>query len=214
MGRHRAPGNDLPMYMQLKRGVYYFVTPKNKQWLKLGTDLDRAKASLQTHLGRLRQDAKKLPKEKLMDLHQIPFNSFQELSQYTQYINKMYLSAKMGARTRNLEWNISKQDIVELFLKSNGRCALSGIPFSIEIVGKRNRMPWWPSLDRIESREGYTPNNIRIVCYAVNVALWDFGDEVLIKIAKGVIENCQISSGFNGRPATENETHRREHEFS
>jgi hypothetical protein len=202
------------MYMQLKRGVYYFVTPKTKQWQPLGGDLDKAKSSLETRLGWLRQEAKRLPKEEVMDLRQVPAESYQELVQYGQCINQIYRSAKTGARTRKLEWNISKQDIVNLLLESNGRCALSGIPFSTEKVGKRGVMAWWPSLDRIESREGYTPNNIRIVCCAVNIALWDFGDKALIRIAKGIVENCPISSSDEDISTSKNETHHSEPKFS
>lgn len=58
-----------------------------------------------------------------------------------------------------------------------GRCAVTSLAFNdIKPQGLRIR-PWLPSLDRIDSRQGYQPGNLRIVCGFVNVALNGFGNE-------------------------------------
>lgn len=61
------------------------------------------------------------------------------------------------------------------------RCAILGRKFDDpyagnEPVGKRQRIPFSPSVDRIDCSIGYVPGNVRIVCLIVNFALSNFGD--------------------------------------
>ena len=57
----------------------------------------------------------------------------------------------------------------QLFQRQKGLCAISGLPFSLtEFAGVLVKHPFAPSLDRISSRGGYTVNNVRLVCIAVN----------------------------------------------
>jgi len=65
-----------------------------------------------------------------------------------------------------------------LFERANGCCEVSGIPFSDEYDGPARRRPWVPTVDRIDASKGYEPDNIRLVCCAVNIALNDWGDDV------------------------------------
>lgn len=39
---------------------------------------------------------------------------------------------------------------------------------------------------------GYVEHNVRLVCFAVNQARSDFGDEVLMKIATALVENNRV----------------------
>ncbi len=201
MGRARATGNDLPRYMHIKRGIYYFVRPRTHEWVRLGDDRNKAEASMQTMLGQMNIAATRQAPSERLRVQEIPAETYDERRMYIAFIDAMYTSARSGAKSRKLPFEITKQDILTLMLKSQGKCSLSGIPFSDEKHGKRGRMPWWPSLDRKDSKLGYTPNNIRIVCHAVNVALWDFGDDVLIQIAKGILRDCLISSVSEAEPA-------------
>lgn len=50
---------------------------------------------------------------------------------------------------------------------------------------KRHLNPFAPSLDRINCGGGYTKDNTRIVCVAVNVAINTFGDDVFFKMLEG-----------------------------
>jgi hypothetical protein len=43
--------------------------------------------------------------------------------------------------------------------------------------------PYAPSLDRIDCRKGYTKDNVRIVVYALNVMLMDWGEVVFSRVA-------------------------------
>lgn len=39
-----------------------------------------------------------------------------------------------------------------------------------------------PSIDRIDTTRGYTPDNVRLVCAAVNLALNQFGEGIFFRI--------------------------------
>jgi hypothetical protein len=72
----------------------------------------------------------------------------------------------------------------ELFDAQGARCALTGIGFDLRVVGiGQARRPFAPSLDRIDSSGGYTRDNTRLVCQAVNFALNAFGEDIFRVIA-------------------------------
>jgi hypothetical protein len=49
-------------------------------------------------------------------------------------------------------------------------------------------MPFSPSIDRIDTVGGYTTDNVRLVCVAANFALNQWGDDVLRRLAHGVVK--------------------------
>jgi hypothetical protein len=72
----------------------------------------------------------------------------------------------------------------ELFEAQGARCALTGIAFDLGVVGTgQARRPFAPSPDRIDSSGGYTRDNTRLVCQAVNFALNAFGEDIFREIA-------------------------------
>ena len=93
---------------------------------------------------------------------------------------------RSGAKLRGLPFEMTITDVAAILRRSGGRCELSGIAFSREVVS--GRRPWDYSIDRIDSsRREYTPDNCRVVCYAVNVALNAWGDDVLLRIAENIM---------------------------
>lgn len=66
------------------------------------------------------------------------------------------------------------------------KCELTGIPFGDENHNGAHKRPFMPSLDRIDARRGYTPENVRIVCVAINTLLQDWGDAVFIRITSAI----------------------------
>ena len=71
--------------------------------------------------------------------------------------------------------------------RCEGRCAVSGLEFSeVQVGGGRARRPYAPSLDRIDTRRGYEPDNVRLVCAVANFAMnaWGLGrGAVVIRLA-------------------------------
>lgn len=72
---------------------------------------------------------------------------------------------RLSALSRNLEWNLSIDDGVNLFEKQNGLCALTGI----SLVVKGDFTDITASLDRIDNSKGYTKDNIQFVHKEVNM---------------------------------------------
>ncbi len=70
----------------------------------------------------------------------------------------------------------------------DGRCALSGVRLTIEVHGAGAApRPFAPSIDRIQSGGGYTGGNCRVVAWAVNCFCGVWGEEVAMRIARGMV---------------------------
>lgn len=62
-----------------------------------------------------------------------------------------------------------------------GVCEESGIPFYfLDTEGSRSAFA--PSVDRVDSSEGYTPDNCRMVLWALNSAFGEWGAEITEEI--------------------------------
>jgi len=79
---------------------------------------------------------------------------------------------------------------------NNGVCELSGI--SLDLNGSRAFNS--PSIDRIDPNKGYTYDNIRIICFAMNGALGNWGEEVLYAVVISWIRKRQ-GEGITGKDA-------------
>lgn len=78
------------------------------------------------------------------------------------------LSSLKHARTKqNYEWDISVEDVRELYEEQDGLCALSGVLMTTHRDGTGARETN-ASVDRISPDVGYRRNNIQLVCWAVN----------------------------------------------
>lgn len=63
-----------------------------------------------------------------------------------------------------------------------GVCEITGYPFDLTPPDKGTRRFNTPSLDRINPKRGYTYDNVRVVLCLVNVALNDWGENVLREV--------------------------------
>lgn len=74
------------------------------------------------------------------------------------------------ARLRKKEFNITKEFAWQLFLNQDGRCALSGLPLTLNrhIIREKGKSNITASLDRINSSLPYTENNVQWVHKDVN----------------------------------------------
>lgn len=98
-------------------------------------------------------------------------------------------SAKRRSVSKKLNVDIDYEWAENNFLNQNGSCLLTGIPF--DLISNLNRIgrynPFAPSLDRIDPGKGYTKNNTRIVCNAINIALNNWGDDFFAQLAKAFL---------------------------
>jgi hypothetical protein len=81
--------------------------------------------------------------------------------------------------------------------KQQYRCYLTGIKF---VTGDNSRRvnPYSPSIDRIDNSKGYEISNVRIVCFAVNMMMLDWGESVMKHVAESYLNH-------NSSPAVKNE---------
>jgi hypothetical protein len=103
-------------------------------------------------------------------------------------ITCLILAAKRRAYKKLIEFDLSEQFIIELLHKQNNKCALTKIEFDILKIKKSKTRPFAMSIDRIDSSKGYTKDNVRLVCVAVNLALNEFGEDIFNKICKAYLE--------------------------
>lgn len=94
--------------------------------------------------------------------------------------------AKGRAKKKGVPFEISKHDLYDLLTEQEYRCAISGVKFNISKFGDGARNPKNISLHRINPREGYTRDNIRLVTTIVNIGISDFGEPEFIEMCKAV----------------------------
>lgn len=101
---------------------------------------------------------------------EINFKGYKDIG--ASYWNK----TKREAKKRCLEFSITIEYAWELFVKQNGKCALSGIDIFLHPNNEKpeNRTA---SIDRIDSRIGYIEGNIQWVHKCINMMKLDLPDE-------------------------------------
>jgi len=82
--------------------------------------------------------------------------------------------------------DITPLQFKHLLLRCAGRCEITGIALSFESVGPHKTPPFQPSVDRIDSKMGYSAANCRVVALAVNLAMREWGAEVISRIGKAI----------------------------
>lgn len=111
---------------------------------------------------------------------------------YGNISGKSFYVLKRGADSRNLEFNITIEDIWNLYVKQKGRCSLSGLEIMLT-NGYEDKLKT-ASVDRIDSSKGYTLDNIQWVHKHINVMKVDFDQDYFIQLCK-TINDYQRSKG-------------------
>lgn len=100
----------------------------------------------------------------------------------------LWHAAKRRAQDKQLPFDLSFEWVLERV--KTGCCEVTALPFNLEErrTGSMNA-PYAPSIDRRDSTRGYTPDNCRMVVWALNMALGQWGDEVFAVVAKAFAES-------------------------
>lgn len=95
-------------------------------------------------------------------------------------------SIECSAAVRNLEFNITKEYIWNLFLQQERKCAFTGeiLVFSSHSYISNGTA----SLDRIDSSKGYIEGNVQWVHKDINVAKQDKTDTDFIQLCRRVVD--------------------------
>ena len=94
---------------------------------------------------------------------------------------------KMVASTRSIPFEITIDDVAELFEKQEGKCALSGLPLLLPSKSKQvNGKYRTASLDRINSNLPYQKDNIQWVHKDVNMMKQQFSTEHFLELCSKI----------------------------
>ena len=103
----------------------------------------------------------------------------------TNPVKSLYLSCRSSAKRRGFECCITEADVRSM--TASMRCSVTDLPLAWSRPSQTTPQPWAPSIDRIDSAEGYLPGNVRVVCWAYNQARSDFPDEVVSSVASSIL---------------------------
>ena len=83
---------------------------------------------------------------------------------YNYRLQMLINASKQRAKNKDREHNISVEDIKKIF-PEDGCCPIFGMKLEFNSAGFRENSP---SIDRIDSTKGYTPDNIQIISWKAN----------------------------------------------
>lgn len=102
-----------------------------------------------------------------------------ELDKFSPF-RKHYYSAKTRSVSKDIEFSITLQDLLDQWDRQNGKCALSGLKINLpKNSGESLKHPFMASLDRIFPIHGYIPSNIQWVCLIGQFAKNEFSQDDL-----------------------------------
>lgn len=100
----------------------------------------------------------------------------------------LYSTMRGTAEHRGLTWSVTIDFLWELFLRQDKKCAISGVSITLPNASRGLRTA---SLDRIDSRLGYEPNNVQWVHSAINIMKWSLPTDEFIQWCRLVASNTQ-----------------------
>lgn len=98
-----------------------------------------------------------------------------------RFVGYLLQICKSGAKSRDIIFKLTREDIESLIVESKGKCAISGMGLSTEY-----NSPFKASIDRIDSDKGYTRDNVQLVATMVNIAKNKYSMELFVKMCKAV----------------------------
>lgn len=188
MARPRKPDNaGLPKGLYARSdGSLYWINSENGTSCSLGTkDRTKAVAAVQAILRII--DKRGADTDASLALRLTTGSAW--IYERPKWARSAFTKLKHQAKVRNIPFDLSFLCYESLLVKSGGRCALSGIVLDWDECrrGDYRVSPWRVSVDRIDSRKGYAPENCRVVCLAANLALNEWGESVLLTLASHLV---------------------------
>ena len=102
------------------------------------------------------------------------------VSAFFQYVS--YCKAR--AARKGIDCSISAKWVLSRYYAQGGKCLVSGIKMELRNGTEPRKSPYQLSVDRIDSKKGYTKSNCRLVILAVNLAMNNWGENVFLEIAR------------------------------
>jgi hypothetical protein len=121
---------------------------------------------------------------------------FENPDESREWLNRLLAAARYRARRAGMEFNLPPEFAVTLYDRQQGRCAVTGFEFDLKRYPKALvKHPFAPSIDRKLASGGYTEDNVRLVCVAVNFGMGQWGEEVFLTPARAAVDREQQHKG-------------------
>ena len=102
---------------------------------------------------------------------------------YNKGINVPWFNKfEKNAAKRSIDFDITIDDVLKVYLDQNKVCNLSGIPIGWTMVEKTHNI----SIDRIDSNKGYYRDNIQLVYPKINMMKFTYSQDEFIDLCKRV----------------------------
>ncbi len=109
---------------------------------------------------------------------------------YGDIPHSVYTKCKVNGSDRNIEFNLTIEDLDLQYKIQNGKCAISGISIGFNNDQKKTKILSTASLDRIDSTKPYIKDNIQWVHKIVQQMKWNNKQNEFIEWCK-IIANYQ-----------------------
>jgi hypothetical protein len=102
-------------------------------------------------------------------------------------------NARNRAKKKGIPFELTREYIIELFEKQNGKCYYSGLQLNIVKTNKdRTHDPLKMSLDCVDPELGYTKGNVVWCAYCVNALKLKMSKEEMINICRHIVKRASI----------------------
>lgn len=105
---------------------------------------------------------------------------------------RLSVSARAGAVKRGMLFALDSDDVLAMFLKQNGRCALTDLPMDWEATATNSRSARnnkAPSIDRIDSKGNYAVGNVQLVLLVANIMKNDLPTDMFVALCRRVADH-------------------------
>lgn len=105
---------------------------------------------------------------------------------------RLYTNTLKNAGRRAIDFSLSKERFLLIADKQQGVCAVTGIDFDFSHAIGGYKRPFYPSIDRINSKVGYKEKNIRLVVTIANYAMNEWGDGPLFEMVESIVRLREV----------------------
>ena len=100
-------------------------------------------------------------------------------------------NARNRSKKKNIPFELTKEYIVDLFERQDGRCYYSDIKLNIVKKNKeRTHDPFKMSLDCVDSNLGYVKDNVVWCAYCVNALKLKMSKEDMIDVCRHIVKKA------------------------
>jgi hypothetical protein len=120
---------------------------------------------------------------------------------FSSYFSKLVVQIKARAKRKGLKFDLTVEFLEQLLSEQGGTCYLTNQPLTPSVGGGglRSTGANVATVDRLNSLEGYTRDNVKLCSYIANTAKNRFTLEEFLMFCKQVVENKSIWDLTEGR---------------